>query len=811
MEKTLSSCKLESHPGKKLITHLEKVAELSAQTVEEKDINVEKNYSKYRLVDIAYIIGFTHDIGKATSDFQEYLTEKDEEKKKRLRNKEETRHSLLSAFFTYIFVKDYLGKEELLEDNYYQFLPLISFMAVKLHHDNPDNFFDEILPIKNKEELLVKQLASIDKNELNQILSACPYPHPDFNSIKDNMKEIIKSEICKKEKNLLRALFKRNDTTFYLLFQFLYSVLLTSDKWDAIGFEERMERAAIDSDLVDSYIAKKFNQVEVNRMDSIRNNIYKNVTDRIDSIDLSGHIYSLSVPTGTGKTLTSFSFALKLREKIIREKKYIPRIIYVLPFLSIIDQNFKVFEEVFQMAHGKKPSNKLLLKHHHLAEIAYNSEDFREDEFSTSESQFLIEGWESEVIVTTFMQFFHSLISNKNRMIRKFQNMANSIFILDEVQIIPYKYWQLVRKLLLSFSELFNSYFIFVTATQPLIFDNAEKEELVQSKKDYLDDFDRIQFVNETDKILTIDEFKKILNKDIFRYPDDSFLIVLNTIDASIKIYEFLIELREENKNLSDANLFYLSTNIIPKHRLERIDCIRKTKDKRKIIVSTQIVEAGVDIDVDRVYRDFAPFDSLNQVAGRCNRNYDESKKGIVTVFILKDEHKEYYKYIYGKSDLSISKTKDILKNHSSLTEKEFLKLGTEYFERIERAKSDDEAIRLMGEIASLKFSEFSSHFKLIEADYPTHDIFIEIDNKAASIWQKFMDIRDIDNRWDRKMAFLEIKKDFYEYIISVPRKIVRENEFENTGMVHISSLQIPNVYNEETGYIRKEGWGYLF
>lgn len=811
MERISYSFKLESHPGKKLFDHLTKVAEFSAQIVKGKNTNFDDIIEKEILTDIAYILGFSHDLGKATEDFQKYLKEKDEKKKFSLRNRAETHHSLLSALFGYIIVKTYLEKRGLIDKDYYRYLPLLSFIAVKRHHGNPLSFLDEILSIKEKKDLLIKQISSIDKDELNEILNTCPYPHPDFTIIKDNLETTLTSEICKKEKNLLRRLSRENDIRFYLLFQFLFSVLLNADKLDAIGFNERIERTGIDSDIVDRCMIQKFEEKKGNKMNYIRNKIYEEVTNRIEGNDLSGYIYSLSVPTGTGKTLTSFSFALKLREKITKEKKFIPRIVYVLPFLSIIDQNFKVFEEVFQITHGKKPSNKLLLKHHHLAEIAYHSEDFREDEFSTSESQFLIEGWESEVIVTTFMQFFHSLISNKNRMIRKFQNMANSIFILDEVQIIPYKYWQLVRKLLLSFSELFNSYFIFVTATQPLIFDNAEKEELVQNKEDYLDDFDRIQFVNETDKILTIDEFKEILSKDISRYPDDSLLIVLNTIDASIKIYKFLTELREENENLSDANLFYLSTNIIPKHRLERIDYIRKIKNNRKIIVSTQIVEAGVDIDVDRVYRDFAPFDSLNQVAGRCNRNYDETKKGIVTVFILKDEHKEYYKYIYGKSDLSISKTKDILKGHSLLTEKDFLKLGTEYFERIERAKSDDEAIKLMGQITSLKFSEFSSQFKLIEADYPTCDIFIETDNKAANVWQKFMDIRGIDNRWDRKMAFLEIKKDFYEYIISVPKKIVRENEFENTGIVYISLLQLPAVYNEETGYIRKEGWGYLF
>ncbi len=807
MEKISFLYKLESHPGKKLIDHIEKVAELSMGIVREKIINF-TNIPKTLFEDISYIIGFTHDLGKATSYFQKYLHEKDEDKKKKLKT-EEARHSLLSAIFTYTFIKGYLRSKGILEDDYIQYLPLISFMAVKLHHDNPDNFFDEILSIKDKKQILIRQIGTIDKIEMDQILDRCPYSHPDFKSFKSDAANILCVEICKEEKARLRMFFKRSDPVYYLMFQFLYSVLLNADKWDAIGLREKGERISIDSNSVDIFLSQEFTDNKTDKINIIRNNIYEDVIGRVNDIDLSKYIYSLNVPTGTGKTLTSLSFALKLRQRILEEKKFTPRIIYVLPFLSIIDQNYKVFQKVFEVACGKEPSADLLLKHHHLAEIEYRSD--RDSEFSVSESQFLIEGWESEVVVTTFMQLFHSLISDRNRMIRKFQNIINSIIILDEVQIIPYKYWELVRQFLVSFSKRFNSYFIFVTATQPLIFNGDEIKELVQNREDYFKKFDRINFVNKTDNVLTIDQFKELLFRDISNYPDESFLVVLNTIDASIKIYEFIITLKESNEISQNTHLCYLSTNIIPKHRLERINSIKKLKNTRKIIISTQMVEAGVDIDVDRVYRDFGPFDSLNQVAGRCNRNYNEAKKGIVAVFILKDDNREYYKYIYGESDLSMSKTKDTLKGCSSLTERAFLGLGAEYFERIKKAKSDNEANQLMQQIASMKFSEFSKQFRLIETDYPSRDLFIELDEKAVEIWKQFIDIRELTDKWNRKSAFLKIKKDFYEHVISVPKKIVRENDFKDTGIVYISSAQIPAVYNENTGYIRKEPAIYLF
>lgn len=120
----------------------------------------------------------------------------------------------------------------------------------------------------------------------------------------------------------------------------------------------------------------------------------------------------------------------------------------------------------------------------------------------------------------------------------------------------------------------------------------------------------------------------------------------MNTINTSIEVYNKLKHFIHENY-FKEVNLYYLSTNIIPKHRLERIEGENgiKKAQKRKIIVSTQIVEAGINIDVDRVYRDYAPFDSINQVAGRCNRNFF-NKKGIVTLVRLKN-NKPYYQYIW--------------------------------------------------------------------------------------------------------------------------------------------------------------------
>ena len=166
-------------------------------------------------------------------------------------------------------------------------------------------------------------------------------------------------------------------------------------------------------------------------------------------------------------------------------------------------------------------------------------------------------------------------------------------------------------------------------------------------------------------------------------------MIVLNTIGSAQDIYKFIQGLELEN-----TKKFFLSTNVIPKERLERINKRSKSPRnhrKRKVIVSTQLIEAGVDIDADIVYRDFAPLDSINQVAGRCNRNSAKNEKGTVSIFILKDDRKEFYKYIYDP--FLMSKTLDILKPiKGPIKESEFLDLNNKYFKAVKRGMGDEKS-----------------------------------------------------------------------------------------------------------------------
>ena len=813
---------LKSHPDRLLKDHLFNVGKYCKETLSSKKLNIEKYIDFATLQDVAYLIGVTHDFGKATSYFQNYIGEKDESKRAKLKNKPETHHGSVSSICTYYAIREYLLTKNLQDKRYYEYLPIISFSVVKRHHGNLHNADDEIIDFDERDdEILEKQIRSIDFGELNEIygflLSRINLDF-DCSSIKDKIldsepvdiygqqvfqKDYVK-DLTRREKRLIRNLDEEHTLLFYFITLLLYSILLDADKTDAANLE-KIKRVDIYEIIVDEYKELKFSNKEDKnkKINDMRNEIYEEVLSNVERLNPDkDKILSLNVPTGTGKTLTALSFALKLRNRIESERGYKPRIIYSLPFLSIIDQNFAVFEDVFETVNKEKPTSDILLKHHHLSDVVYTR---KEDEFENVDKDIgkdllLIEGWNSEIVVTTFIQFFYSLISNRNRAIRKFHNIINSIVILDEVQAIPHKYWLLLNKTMKFFAEQFNTQFIFITATQPLIFDEERKEirPLVENKRKYFDSLERVKLITNLESVC-LDDFKEVLKKDIIQNTNKDFLVVLNTIGSSKDIYDFV-----KGLNIKNVEIYYLSTNIIPKERVIRIKKIKEKGATRSIIVSTQLIEAGVDIDADIVYRDFAPLDSINQVSGRCNRNFGD-KQGIVKVFILREDKsgRAYYPHtIY--SSFIISKTKEVFKeiDKNEIEEGEILKLSENYFERVNIGKSEDESNSILEKVEKMKFSELSD-FKLVEKEYPEVDVFIELDDNAKSLWQKYQEIKSIDDLRKRKKEFLGIKKEFYDYVISIPKNKARGLINEDEEIAYVSNNELKHYYDPETGFKR--------
>ncbi|MCK5606569.1 CRISPR-associated endonuclease Cas3'', partial [Candidatus Pacearchaeota archaeon] len=413
------SFKLKSHPDKKLVEHLENVGKLSKKIVASKQIENKNIFSE-----IAYLVGISHDFGKGTKAFQDKLETREDSKY--------AYHGFLSSLFGYFLIRKYLKDKNKIEEFWYV-LP-ITWIIINKHHGNIRNIrgtYGELSKLKGEDEieLINKQIKDMISNNLNEIKEI--YNRlweifdiheflSEFNNAEGFIKDIYKN---------VRQLWKQKDIQYYFHTLFFYSVLLDSDKLDASGDAEIPERIEkLEKEIVDRYKMEIFEKPMEGSIDELREVAYQEIKSSLLNLDAKkDRILSINLPTGSGKTLAGFSFALNLRDKIKKEIGFTPKLIYSLPFLSIIDQNSEVISNVLKIEKKEIPSN-LMLIHHHLADVKYKEE--KDNEMNLIEdinrALLLTESWHSEIVITTFVQFFHSLITNKNRAARKLHNMTNS-------------------------------------------------------------------------------------------------------------------------------------------------------------------------------------------------------------------------------------------------------------------------------------------------------------------------------------------------------------------------------------------------
>jgi CRISPR-associated endonuclease/helicase Cas3 len=302
----------------------------------------------------------------------------------------------------------------------------------------------------------------------------------------------------------------------------------------------------------------------------------------------------------------------------------------------------------------------------------------------------------------------------------------------------------------------------------------------------------RIEIISNIKQLTPITNLKEEINQS----SNQTILFIFNTISCAKQFYNLLD---------SPVTKTYLSTHIVPKERLRRIEDIKNRK--YKVVVSTQLAEAGVDIDFELVIRDIAPFDCIIQSAGRCNRNA-QNKKGIVKVFKLIDEKgRTFANRIYDP--VLIDLTEKLLSRKETFQEFEIYQLLEEYFNLIKERMSQADSEKILDAVVKLRYdherdNELSiADFKLIEEDYPKIDVFIEYDDDAEKIWDEFQKIVQIKDLFDRKKAFLQIRKDFYNHVISIP--VFVENLPPKIGDIYyVAKTQLEDYYDIETGYKTK-------
>lgn len=405
-------------------------------------------------------------------------------------------------------------------------------------------------------------------------------------------------------------------------------------------------------------------------------------------------LFRLTVPTGGGKTIASLAFALR---HAVKNK--MDRVIYVIPYTSIIEQNAKVFQDIL----GKEN----VLEDH--SNVDYKSSE----ELVTM--QLAAENWDKPVVVTTNVQFFESLFANKPSKCRKLHNIANSVIIFDEAQMLPNDY---LKPCIAMVEELLNNYGIsavLCTATQPALESFFQRErsaiELCPRMEEQFTFFKRTVFENIG--VLTEETIVESLKEEY------QALCIVNTKKKAQKLYNAL----------EGDGIYHLSTSMYPKHRKRVLGEIRERlqKNKKCIVVSTSLVEAGVDLDFCSVYRELAGVDSMIQAAGRCNREGTRIAKES-KVFIFRFEGKQN---LLGQRQ-QIDVTKSLIAEGRDLSDVKSIK---EYFEMLYHLKGDSmDKKKIMEEFKNKRynFAKVGKEFKLIEQS--TKTIFVNCEESANEI-----------------------------------------------------------------------------
>ncbi len=708
--------------------HLEGTAELSAEFA-----------SIFGLENIAKIIGLTHDYGKASRAFQSRIAGKSGyDPNAHVYGKVD--HSTAGAQYLY--------------EKYGDFGYILAY-TVAGHHGGIPNGIDET------DSNLSKRM----KKELEDYKTAI---------LCIKLPESISLSDFKPKRS------KGNGLQLAFLIRMLYSCLVDADFLDTESFmspEQNIKRTGNGISLKDLHT--RFDQyVSAFKADTPINK------KRADVLRWCRHtaqsdtgLFSLTVPTGGGKTLSSMAFAL---DHALRNN--LRRVIYVIPYTSIIIQNAEIFRKIF--------GDENVLEHHS------NIDPEKETSINRLSSQ----NWDAPIIVTTNVQFFESFYSNRSSACRKLHNVADSVVILDEAQMLPPEY---LKPSLEVINELVNGYncsTVLCTATQPTLSDTSildktafeNVHEIIPDPQVLYNQFNRTD-VKLLKKKLTPDE----VAERMARYKQ--ILVIVNTRKDARKILEFLCKIT------TDGNNYHLSTMMCPEHRGIILEKIRNKLDKGEScrVVSTQLIEAGVDLDFPVVYRAVAGLDSIAQAAGRCNRN-GKITKG--KVFVFKGTSKPpvgYLRQSAESGERTLEKYKDDPLSIEAISE---------YFRDFYWKQNNGHNLDRQGIMGMLKvgykqipFKDMSNTFKIIQDD--SRSVIVPYGEIGRQM------ILDLE-KWAEQLKYFSTEKQFLpremqkrSQRFSVQLRVRVFNELVKSGVVkdvlgdgQYWILENEDIYKEKTG-----------
>lgn len=756
----------------------------------------EKDGASLDIANIMYLLGLFHDLGKLSKSFQMMISGQ--------KPNDRVNHSSLGAIELKKLFNEKLALNSSLD--YKKVLARlcnILIYVITAHHGyydvindkSKDKFnntfwnrlnkfeFEEGLEERLKvfyEELFTRVYE--DKNmSIDEIIDKAI---EEFIEINKRLDTNSKVEFIEDNKNSDKV-FKSEKTNFYnsLYVRLFLSILKNNDILDTVNAYEEIVRGKSPTELErlkEKYLVdvedkyKKFPSPN-NEIDKIRAFIAEECKKR-GSDDGFG-IYRLNLPTGAGKTLASLRYGMN--ELVCQNKS---RFFYVTAFLSVLEQNASEIKNILTKDKNDGDLEDFGILEHHSNVIKedydYGENDKEENYIERTKrlkQEFLIDTWDSPIVLTTMVQFFNSLIKEKSSNIRRFSSLSNSVIVLDEVQSLPIELTYIFNLTMNFIASVMKSLVILCTATQPK-YDHksinhkmnykVNKADIVSLKEDERRAFDRTEvFLFNNGEKSTIEQVGQEILQD-----NKSYLVILNTKNAVQRLYDYLKEkVRDKRK------VYYLSTNLCAKHRKNIIEEIRSKLRNRErktsqpiICVSTQLVEAGVDFDFDRLIRSYAGIDSIIQAMGRCNRNGYDKDKGIVKLVnfdkdienllclkAIKDK-KDITEYVLDglKGKICIEKLNDKFyqKYYANNKNKMYYSLGKDKGSLFDLLSENRNANPYKNTYLRQKFKSAGESFELIEDK--TEPVIVYYDNNGGQIEELINAISTFNKTYEMEVLF---------------------------------------------------------
>lgn len=594
------------------ISHIRE-SDKKEQTVSEHSNNVAKIASEFgeavQMSHTAWLQGILHDAGKLCNDFTEYIRGKSDAKRG------EIDHSYMGAkYLANLAIEMY--KESRLNPD----AALLIGRTILSHHglhdwltEDGENYFEKRTSIIKQDKEVECALPEIVSD--GTLKKYYQESVKEYDAMQQKMEQLYKEMIAKgeKEKRELSGDAKCVIPAFYqgFLERLMQSILMDADQTDAANFNDDIvytspkEPTGVWNNMEKQMqkkctaFRKKTDLISRRRM---------NISDRCAAF--ANHdvkICRLVVPTGGGKTLSALRFAIEYSQK-----HNVNQIFYIAPFNSILEQNSDVIREI--------AGEENFLEHH--SNVFSRLEENENETEKLSTYQMRTERWDVPVIATTLVQFLNALFDGKSSSVRRMHHLCRAVIIIDEVQAIPAKCIHLFNLAMNFLTHICGSTVVLCSATQPCL-EQAEYPILLDEQEsmtaDFQADFDafrRTVLHSAGKKSFSYEEAAKFCTQ---QYQENgNLLLVVNTKQAALTMFQKLKE-----RNGASATVLHLSTNMCPVHRRTVIQQMREQLETQQplICVTTQLIEAGVDISFRCVVRSMSGLDHAAQAAGRCNRN----------------------------------------------------------------------------------------------------------------------------------------------------------------------------------------------